>query len=176
MRQLPSQRENLRGMRRRQGPQPRRRGETSRKGEPVGGEGIKVVVDMAADLFHAGHVAFLEKVRARFPMAHVTIWLNTDEQILSYKGSTPVMDYACRKAVLDACRLVDRVIESPDVYTSTALEEFDFICHGDDLFRWDAETKERFYGAAIRENKLVTFPYTEGISTTLVIRRCKEKA
>ena len=134
----------------------------------------KIVVDMAADLFHAGHIAFLRKVRARFPSAHVTVWLCTDEQILGYKGKTPIVNYASRKAVLEACSLVDAVVQSPDEHTSAALEPFDFLCHGDDLFDWDEKTKERFYGVAMRENKLVTVPYTEGISTTQLIERCKE--
>jgi cytidyltransferase-like protein len=128
---------------------------------------------MAADLFHAGHVSFLTKVRARFPGAHVTVWLATDDQILDYKGHPPVMPYDCRKIVLESCRLVDCVEQAPDVYTSEALAPFDYLCHGDDLLRWDETLKERFYGAASREGKLVTVPYTSGISTTRLIERCK---
>jgi cytidyltransferase-like protein len=138
------------------------------------GEPTCVVVDMAADLFHAGHVSFLRKVRARFPSARITVWLHTDEQILSYKGCRPVMGYACRKAVLESCRLVDRVVEAPDEFTSSALAPFDYICHGDDLLSWDHALREHFYGAALREKKLVTVPYTQGISTSYLIERCKQ--
>jgi cytidyltransferase-like protein len=140
---------------------------------PDGEVRLRVVVDMAADLFHAGHVAFLQKVRARFPGAHLTVWLHTDDQILSYKGRRPVMDFACRTAVLEACRLVDRVTPAPDEFTSDALAPFDVLCHGDDVDRFGAGERERFYGAAAREGKLVTVPYTEGISTTDLIERCK---
>ncbi len=134
----------------------------------------RVVVDMAGDLFHAGHVSLLQKVRARFPTAHITIWLHTDEQILSYKGRRPVMDYACRKIVLESCRHVDCVVQAPDEFTSSALAPFDCICHGDDLLSWDDGLKERFYGAALKERKLVTVPYTQGISTTYLVERCKK--
>lgn len=134
----------------------------------------RVVVDMAGDLFHAGHVSLLQKVHARFPRAHVTVWLHTDEQILSYKGRLPVMDYACRKIVLESCRHVDAVVQAPNEFTSAALAPFDYICHGDDLLSWGDGLKERFYGAALREHKLVTVPYAEGISTTYLVERCKK--
>jgi glycerol-3-phosphate cytidylyltransferase len=137
---------------------------------------VKIVADMAGDLFHAGHVAFLTKIRKLFPSAHLTVWLATDEQILSYKGRLPVMSYDCRKAVLKSCRLVDDVAQAPDVYTSAALSPFDYLCHGDDLLGWDDGVKERFYGAALREDKLVTVPYTKGISTTYLIERCKKSS
>jgi cytidyltransferase-like protein len=138
--------------------------------------GPRVVVDMAADLFHAGHVSFLRKVRARFPLAEITVWLHTDEQIHSYKRARPVMNFACRKAVLDSCALIERVVQAPDQFTGEALAPFDYLCHGDDLLSWDDELRERFYGAAMRAQKLVTVPYTRGISTTELIERCRERA
>jgi len=138
-------------------------------------EGPRVVVDMAADLFHAGHVSFLHKIRGLFPTAHITVWLQTDEQILDYKKRQPIIRYEERKVVLEACLLVDSVVAAPDEFTSVALAPFDYICHGDDLTVWSDELKERFYGAATREHKLVTVPYTQGISTTDLIDRCRKR-
>jgi hypothetical protein len=71
--------------------------------------------------------------------------------------------------------LVDSVVAAPDDFTSEALASFDYICHGDDLIGWHDELKKRFYGAALRDSKLVMVPYTRGISTTDLIDRCKKR-
>ena len=172
MRMIARRRANLATTARRKGT---RQKATGKRRHRRHAEGLRVVVDMAADLFHAGHVSFLRKVRAAFPIAHVTVWLQTDEQILGYKRRPPVARYHERKLVLEACRLVDSVVAAPDEFTSAALAQFDYICHGNDLMRWHHGLKERFYGAALKDRKLVTFPYTRGISTTDLIDRCRKR-
>lgn len=133
---------------------------------------ISLVVDMAADLFHRGHVQFLGLARDYFKnesMVHLTVALHTDEQILSYKGRLPVQDYECRRSVLQSCRLVDEVVKAPDYFDKTFSDKFDFLAHGDDLLTWDQEKIDRFYSVFMKENKLVLIPYTKGISTTMLI-------
>lgn len=62
------------------------------------------------DLFHAGHVRFLERCRQLAgPYGSVVVGLNTDEFAASYKRP-PTVDYAGREAVLRACRHVDDVV------------------------------------------------------------------
>lgn len=133
---------------------------------------ISLVVDMAADLFHRGHVKFLSLAREYFkdgPMVHLTVALHTDEQILSYKGRLPVQDFECRKSVLQSCRMVDEVMKAPDYFDKDFSDQFDFLAHGDDLLTWDQEKIDRFYSIFIKENKLILIPYTKGISTTKLI-------
>lgn len=129
---------------------------------------IKVVADMTADLFHSGHVNLLKNARLHFGEnnVHLTVALHTDEQILSYKSKRPVMDFECRKAVLLSCKYVDSVMTAPDDFDEHFINQFDFLVHGDDLLNWSEELKYRWYNVVIAQNKLITVPYTQGISTT----------
>ncbi len=133
---------------------------------------IFLVADMAADMFHRGHVRFLSLAREYFKnkkSVYLTVALHTDEQIFSYKKRLPVQDFECRRSVLQSCRFVDEVIQAPDNFDKDFAGKFDFLVHGDDLFTWSTEKINRFYSVFIKENKLITIPYTKGISTTELI-------
>jgi cytidyltransferase-like protein len=133
-------------------------------------EPLRLVADMAADLFHKGHISFLKKARAYHKQnpIHLTVALHTDQQITSYKGKPPVMDYSCRKTLLESCRYVDQVIRAPDLFDETFLSRFDTLVHGDDIKDWDPKLVDHFYGAAMRLGKLTIVPYTDGISSTIL--------
>jgi cytidyltransferase-like protein len=133
---------------------------------------VKVVADMAGDLFHKGHVQFLMLVRQHFEKdftLHLTVALHTDEQIAAYKGRHPIQSYDSRKAVLQSCRYVDEVIEAPDEFGKEFADHFDFLAHGDDLLKWDKDMLDKYYKEFIAKDKLVLLPYTQGISTTGLI-------
>lgn len=73
------------------------------------------------DLFHAGHVELLRHCHrlAHYPgpkfraPVEVIVGLNTDEFVESYKGQPPVIPWADRAAVLEACRYVKYVQDNP---------------------------------------------------------------
>jgi glycerol-3-phosphate cytidylyltransferase len=71
--------------------------------------GFGVFTAGSFDLFHAGHANFLHECSR---LGGVTVGLNSDRFILSYKGAAPVVPYEHRKAVLKACRYVSSVIEN----------------------------------------------------------------
>lgn len=63
------------------------------------------------DLFHEGHVELLRECRKLAgDRGQVVVALNTDEFVEEFKGKAPVVSYAGRLAVLQACRHVDRVV------------------------------------------------------------------
>ena len=65
------------------------------------------------DLFHLGHIQLLEACkRIAGPTGRVIVGLNTDGFIARFKGSTPIMSFDERAAVLLACKYVDNVIEN----------------------------------------------------------------
>lgn len=129
---------------------------------------LNIVADMAADLFHAGHVNLLRQAKEYFSktQVHLTVALHTDEQILSYKKRLPVISFENRALVLLACKYVDSVIKAPDEFDSKFIDQFDYLFHGDDLLQWNRELFEKFYKVVSQENKLIIVPYTAGISTT----------
>lgn len=122
------------------------------------------------DLFHSGHVAFLARCAE---LGDVTVALNTDEFIETYKGRRPVMPYRDRAAVLQACRHVTDVVPNRDGADSrTTIDRVgpDLIVVGSDWARRDYHTQMGFDQdwLDVRGIGLCFLPYTGGVSTTLL--------
>lgn len=145
---------------------------------------LLVYVDMVADLFHAGHVAFLAAARRAAEQqadqagAHgveLIVGLMGDEAAAAYKRR-PVCSLAERAAVVGACRYVDRVVLDPPMpVTAEFLRSIgaDLVIHGDDM---GPDELRHWYGAAIDAGIFMTVPYTAAIggvpvSTSAIIDR-----
>mgnify|MGYP001285375819 CR=1 FL=1 len=133
---------------------------------------VRVYVDMVADLFHAGHVAFLEKAAACGD--ELIVGLMSDDDTESYKRR-PIMTLEERTAVVSACRYVTEVIPAVSfTVTKELITEYniDLVVHGDDF---DEGLINLFYRVPIAMGIFQTVPYTEGISTSDLIRRIQER-
>jgi len=96
--------------------------------------GQKIVyVAGAFDLFHIGHLDFLEKVRQHGD--YVIVGLHTDPEVNRYKGfNFPIMNIHERTLSVLAYRCVDEVvIGAPYCVTKEMLDHFNVsaVCHGD---------------------------------------------
>lgn len=91
-----------------------------------------VYVSGAFDLFHVGHLDFLEKARALGDF--LIVGLHTDPQVNRYKGSNyPIMNLHERVLSVLACRYVSEVvIGAPYAVTKDLMEHFcvDVVAHG----------------------------------------------
>ena len=119
------------------------------------------------DLFHVGHVRFLKRCAE---MGRVTVSLNTDDFVARYKGRHPVIPYADRAEVLEACRFVDAVVPNIGGENSKpAIERVnpDVIAVGSDWAERDYHAQMGFTPAWLdaRGILLVFLPYTEGVSS-----------
>lgn len=135
--------------------------------------GLKIYTGGTFDLFHAGHVELLRKCKA---LGEVTVALNTDDFIASYKGKPPVMTYSEREAVLNACRYVDNVIPNhggPDSKPSILAVAPDLIVIGSDWARKDYYRQMQFDQNWLDEHDigLAYVPYSWGISSTQIKQR-----
>ena len=130
-------------------------------------EKLRIVADMAGDIFHTGHINLFINARKYFsPLPiKIIVALHTDEQIEEYKKK-PVMKFADRKEILLSCRYVDEVIQAPDKFDLAFIQQFDYLVHGDDILTWEQELVDKFYLVANQQNKLVLLPYTNGISSS----------
>jgi len=73
--------------------------------------GLRVYTGGSFDLYHSGHVRFLERCKTLAgDDGQVIVSLNTDQFIKAYKGKGLVMNYEERKSVLLSCRYVDDVV------------------------------------------------------------------
>ncbi|XP_022379018.1 ethanolamine-phosphate cytidylyltransferase isoform X4 [Enhydra lutris kenyoni] len=93
--------------------------------EPQPGETV-IYVAGAFDLFHIGHVDFLEKVHGLAKRPYVIAGLHFDQEVNHYKGKNyPIMNLHERTLSVLACRYVSEVvIGAPYAVTAELLDHF----------------------------------------------------
>ena len=132
----------------------------------------RVCVDMVADLFHAGHIEFLKKAK-KFG-DYLIVGLDSDKDCQSYKR-LPILKLEERMKAVGACKYVDKVIGNVPLRVTDEFidkHKIDVVVHGDD---YDETKREYFYGVAIKRGIFKTVSYTDGISTSDIINRVKER-
>ncbi|XP_068118457.1 ethanolamine-phosphate cytidylyltransferase isoform X3 [Hyperolius riggenbachi] len=101
--------------------------------EPAPGDTI-IYVAGAFDLFHIGHIDFLDKVHSLAPKPYVIVGLHFDQEVNHYKRKNyPIMNIHERTLSVLACRYVSEVvIGAPYSVTADLLDHFkvDLVCHG----------------------------------------------
>ena len=124
-----------------------------------------------ADLFHYGHVEFLKKARALGD--YLLAGVCGDDVLVAYKRR-PILTMEERVASVAGCRYVDEVLpNAPFIVDGAWIENhnINLVVHGDD---YSPEQVDYFYKVPIEMGIFRIVPYTQGISTSEIIRRCKE--
>lgn len=132
----------------------------------------RVYADMVGDLFHAGHVAFLQQARALGD--ELVVGLHSDDDCEWFKRR-PVLTLDERVRVVAACRYVDRVIPGAPVFTTDSwlrAQGIDLVVHGDDI----SERGLRYwYRVPMELGIFRTVPYTPGISSSDLADRLRDQ-
>ena len=129
---------------------------------------IRVYADMVADLFHYGHMLFLQRARALGDF--LVVGIHADDVVTSYKRR-PILTMEERVEAVRGCRYVDEVVPNAPLVVDRAWIErhrIDLVVHADDF---DEDALDRFYRAPREMGIFRTVPYTLGISTTEIIER-----
>jgi len=131
---------------------------------------MRIYVDMVGDLFHFGHVNLLKQARELGD--YLIVGVHSDKVVESYKR-LPIMTMEERIATIFSCRYVDEVI--PNAPLSIDLKwinkhNIDMVVHGNDV---SEGLSQNWYKVPIEMGILHLIPYTSGISTTDIIKRCK---
>ncbi|MCB1111344.1 MAG: adenylyltransferase/cytidyltransferase family protein [Chlamydiia bacterium] len=132
----------------------------------------RVYVDMVADLFHYGHQEFLKK--AKEEGNYLIVGIHSDETVSNYKR-VPVMTMEERIQAVKSCPYVDEVvIDAPLHITQEMLNalQIDLVVHGNDI---SPEDIKNFYEVPISLGKFKTVEYTEGVSTTDILKRIQAR-
>lgn len=123
------------------------------------------------DLFHVGHINLLRRAKQQCDYLIVGVHPNA-----AHKGKETFIPFEERKAVVAACKYVDKVVEScPEDCDAWELYHYDKLFVGSDY-----KGTERF----IRYEKyfsdkgvdIVYFPYTQGTSSTQIRQTVLEKS
>ena len=126
---------------------------------------------MVADLFHYGHIEFLRQVSALGD--YLLVGIHADDVVEGYKHST-ILTMEERVACVAACRYVDEVVPNAPLFVDSKWIEksdIELVVHGDDM---SDEQLRQLYEIPMKMGIFRTVPYTKSISTTEIIRRCKE--
>lgn len=135
----------------------------------------RVYTRMVADLFHEGHVNFLQAARALG--THLTVCVVSDERVLENKGKLPVMQQAERAAVVSACKYVDAVMtDTPASVTKAFMQQ-----HGFDIYTFACASEQEKLDKyklceALPIQMIQELEYTPGISTSDLVARILDGA
>ncbi|NHC43500.1 adenylyltransferase/cytidyltransferase family protein [Bacillus sp. MM2020_1] len=124
------------------------------------------------DLFHVGHLNILKKAKEQ--CEYLIVGVSTDELVMEYKKKQPVINFQERMEIVEGIKYVDIVIAQThrDKFATWEQLQFNVMFVGDDwrgsnLFN-EVETKFQQVGVNI-----IYFPYTPGVSSTLVKEKMK---
>ena len=118
------------------------------------------------DLFHIGHLNLLKNAKGLCDKLIVCV---TSDELVTYKNKKPIIPHLERMEIVRNIRQVDAVVPQNDMDKFRMWErlKFDVMFVGDDWFeseKWK-ELDGKFKEVGV---KIIYFPYTKGVSSTLI--------
>lgn len=134
----------------------------------------RVFTSGSFDLFHVGHLNILEKSAALGD--ELIVGVSTDELIEKYKGMKPIIPFEQRFRIVQSIKCVMKVVKQVKLTEIAQLqrEKIDIVTIGDDWVDKYLEGLEWMKQQPGKE--VVYFPYTPGVSTTIIKRQIIESA
>ncbi len=124
------------------------------------------------DLFHIGHLNLLKNAKGMCDK--LVVGVSVDE-LVPYKGKKPLIPFEDRIELVRACRYVDAAIPQYDMDKLKTCQELgaSILFVGDDWY--DTEKwKEYEQDFSDKNIKIVYFPYTRGVSSTIIADALKK--
>jgi len=136
--------------------------------------GDKIVYTVGAfDMFHVGHIDFLEK--AKKMGNYLIVGLHTDHEVNKYKGyNYPILNLHERVLSVLACRYVNEVvIGAPTTVTAETMDHFkvDVVVHGMTAIEPDTNLQQDPYAYPKMEGKFVQIDSGNDLTTEDIIQR-----
>lgn len=125
------------------------------------------------DMFHVGHLNILRKAKEQ--CEYLIVGISTDELVQKTKNKTPIIPFEDRCEIVKSIKYVDEVVPqfNKDKIAAQTKYKFDAMFVGDD---WKG--KELFKKAEEELNKrnvkVVYFPYTKKISSTILRKKIEK--
>ena len=129
----------------------------------------------AYDLFHVGHLNLLRNAKSLCDRLIVGV---TVDELVNYKGKSPIIPFQERSEILRSIKYVDAVVPQYDMNKVEACEKVkaNILFVGDDWYntkKWKDYEKQ----LTSKNIKVLYFPYTKGTSSTLIndtLKKLKE--
>jgi len=125
------------------------------------------------DLLHVGHVRYLEQARGLGDALVVAI--NSDASVRALKGAgRPLINEGERAEILAGLRAVNYVIVFDDVSPRSLIADLqpDVLIKGGDYALDEIHGREEVEAGG---GRVVSLPFVEGVSSSALIERMKEK-
>jgi len=126
------------------------------------------------DMFHIGHLNILK--RAKEQCDYLIVGVSTDELVKSYKNKIPIIPFEQRFEIIKSIKYVDDVVPQITMNKMDAWEKYKFnvMFHGNDWKNTSMYNKiqEEFEKVGV---KLIFLPHTDGISSTMLKEKLKNK-
>ena len=125
---------------------------------------IKILTGGTFDLFHSGHLNILKEAKSLGD--YLIVAVSTDELVRTYKED-PIMSFEDRCNILRHINYVDEVIPQNNLFDIKQFEAVnaDYFVVGDD---WKNNMSDQGLNWLRDNGKLKFFPYTKGLSTTMI--------
>lgn len=134
---------------------------------------VRVYAKIVADLFHPGHIRFLQ--HARSLGTHLTVCVVPDDRVHDYKGSWPVFTHEERMEIVQSCRWVDAVIGTgPKEITQQFMAENDFQIYAFGAVDDEELAAKLRDSSDLPESMTRVISYTSGISSSLLRTRVEK--
>ena len=119
------------------------------------------------DMFHIGHLNILKKAKEQCD--YLIVGVSTDSLVNEYKHKLPIIPFEERAEIVKSIKYVDQVVPQTTMDKYVAWQElhYDVIFHGDD-WKNSQMYKEMEEKLAKEGVEFVYFPYTKGISSTIL--------
>ncbi|GMG95600.1 adenylyltransferase/cytidyltransferase family protein [Tepidimicrobium xylanilyticum] len=124
------------------------------------------------DLFHIGHLNMLRNAKSMCDKLIVGV---TTDELVSYKNKKPLIPFEERIEIVRSIKFVDVAIPQTSMEKFEAWKrlKFNIMFVGDDWYNTDKwneyETQLSKVGV-----KIIYFPYTNGISSTLLSKKIRD--
>ena len=118
------------------------------------------------DLFHVGHLNLIKNAKGLCDKLIIGV---TSDELVSYKNKKAIIPHNERMEIVRNIKYVDAVVPQNDMDKIKMWErlKFDVMFVGDDWFdtpKWK-ELDSQFKSRGV---KIIYFPYTKGVSSTMI--------
>lgn len=124
------------------------------------------------DLFHVGHLNLFKNAKGMCDELVVGV---TVDELVAYKGKKALIPFEDRIEIVRSCKYVDAAVPQYDMDKLTACKKLgaSVLFVGDD---WYNTEKWRKYETEFAEEgiRIVYFPYTKGVSSTIIVDTLKK--
>lgn len=124
------------------------------------------------DLFHIGHLNLLKNAKGLCNFLIVGV---TTDELASYKGNNPIIPFNERMEIVRNIKLVDAVVpqENMDKVGMCKKLKANYLFVGDDWYNTD-KWKDYEHQLAEIGVKIIYFPYTKGVSSTMLTNKIEK--